>query len=89
MTGSVEQVRALAENGAGTDAVQVASCLYKNGPKYIRELLDGLETWMVGHSYSRISDLSGKLSPERSADPAVYERAQFMHYFGGKKNVTL
>ena len=74
---------------AGADAVQVASCLYKNGPQYMSELIDGLGTWMKGHSYSRISDFSGKLSQERSADPAVYERAQFMRYFGGKKNVTL
>jgi len=74
---------------AGAHAVQVASCLYKNGPKYMRELLDGLKTWMSGHSYSRISDFRGKLSQERSTDPAVYERAQFMRYFGGKKNVTL
>jgi dihydroorotate dehydrogenase (fumarate) len=29
---------------AGADAVQVTSCLYKNGPQYLKELLDGLET---------------------------------------------
>lgn len=74
---------------AGAQAVQVASCLYKNGPKYIREMLDGVEAWMNGRRYRTLSDFRGKLSQERSADPAVYERAQFMRYFGGKKNVTL
>ena len=74
---------------AGAHAVQVASCLYKNGPKYIREMLDGVEAWMTGRRYRTLSDFRGKLSQERSADPAVYERAQFMRYFGGKKNVTL
>jgi len=74
---------------AGAQAVQVASCLYKNGPKYIREMLDGVEAWMTGRRYRTLSDFRGKLSQERSADPAVYERAQFMRYFGGKKNVTL
>lgn len=63
---------------AGADAVQVASCLYKNGPQYLKELLDGLDTWMTTKRYHKISDFKGKLSQERSADPAVYERAQFM-----------
>jgi dihydroorotate dehydrogenase (fumarate) len=74
---------------AGADAVQVASCLYKNGPAYVKELLQGLEKWMAGKNYHRISDFKGKLSQARNADPAVYERAQFMRYFGGKKNVTI
>jgi len=74
---------------AGADAVQVASCLYKNGPKYMQELRAGLESWMASKKYRSLSDFKGKLSQARSADPAVYERAQFMRYFGGKKNVTL
>ena len=74
---------------AGAEAVQVASCLYKNGPQYLKELLDGLETWMTTKKYSKLADFRGKLSQERSTDPAIYERAQFMRYFGGKKNVTL
>lgn len=74
---------------AGADAVQVASCLYKNGPQYLKALRDGLETWMTTKRYSKLADFRGKLSQERSSDPAIYERAQFMRYFGGKKNVTL
>lgn len=74
---------------AGADAVQVASCLYKNGPQYLKELLDGLEAWMTTKRYRALADFRGKLSQERSTDPAVYERAQFMRYFGGKKNVTI
>ncbi|MBI5896086.1 MAG: dihydroorotate dehydrogenase-like protein [Desulfobacterales bacterium] len=74
---------------AGANAVQVASCLYKNGPKYIKELLAGLESWMAGKKYRSLAEFKGKLSQARSSDPAVYERAQFMRYFGGKKGVTL
>jgi dihydroorotate dehydrogenase (fumarate) len=74
---------------AGADAVQVASCLYKNGPQYLKELLEGLGAWMTTKRYRKPTDFRGKLSQERSSDPAVYERAQFMRYFGGKKNVTL
>ena len=74
---------------AGAGAVQVASCIYKNGPQYLKQLVDGLQTWMTKWKYSELADFKGKLSQEKSTDPAVYERAQFMRYFGGKKNVML
>ncbi|MGA6925297.1 MAG: dihydroorotate dehydrogenase-like protein, partial [Desulfosarcina sp.] len=63
---------------AGADAVQVASCLYKNGPAYLKELLEGLQQWMTGKRYRSLSDFKGKLSQANSSDPAIYERAQFM-----------
>ncbi len=74
---------------AGADAVQVASCLYKKGPEFIKTLRNGLEQWMATKKFQRLADFKGRLSQARSADPAVYERAQFMRYFGGKKNVKL
>lgn len=73
---------------AGARAVQVVSCLYQNGPEYIKELLSGLEEWMSAKKFERLDDFRGRLSQERSTDPAVYERVQFMRYFGNKKNVT-
>lgn len=74
---------------AGADAVQVASCLYQNGPTHLKQLIGGLENWMASKNYRGLADFKGKLSQERSSDPAIYERAQFMRYFGGKKNVTI
>jgi dihydroorotate dehydrogenase (fumarate) len=74
---------------AGADAVQVASCLYQKGPKYLKELRGGLESWMAGKKYQTLSEFKGRLSQARSDDPAIYERVQFMRYFAGKKNVTL
>lgn len=72
---------------AGANVVQVASCLYKNGPGYIAQLLDRLENWMATKGFNKLSDFRGKLSQAQSADPSVYERVQFMRYYGGKKNV--
>ncbi len=74
---------------AGADAVQTVSSLYKNGRDYLKVMLDGLKNWMTGKRYSSLSEFKGKLSQAASVDPAVYERVQFMRYFGGKKNVTL
>lgn len=74
---------------AGADAVQVASCLYKNGVGYVGDMLERLESWMARKRFSRIASFKGKLSQEKSADPNIYERVQFMRYYGGKKNVVL
>jgi dihydroorotate dehydrogenase (fumarate) len=74
---------------AGAAAVQVASCLYKNGVDYVGEMLERLESWMARKRFSGIGSFKGKLSQEKSKDPNIYERVQFMRYYGGKKNVVL
>jgi len=74
---------------AGADAVQVVSSLYKNGVEYLKEMLSDLEKWVARKKYRQLSDFKGKMSQDKSTDPAMYERAQFMRYFGGKKNVIL
>ena len=68
---------------AGAAAVQVVSAIYKNGPAYINELINGLAGWMESKSYDRISDFRGKLSAASSEDSAALQRIQFMKYFGG------
>jgi dihydroorotate dehydrogenase (fumarate) len=72
---------------AGADAVQVVSCLYNHGIGYLEQLLERLKSWMVSRGFKRLSDFKGKMSQSKSIDPSIYERAQFMRYFGGKKNV--
>jgi dihydroorotate dehydrogenase (fumarate) len=73
---------------AGAKAVQTASCLYKNGPAHIETMLDNLKDWMQTHGFNSLDDFRGRMSQEKSSNPAVYERAQFMRYFGGDKDVT-
>ena len=74
---------------AGANAVQAVSCLYKNGPGYINKLLDAVEEWMTRKRFESLSDFRGRMSQDQTKDPAIYDRVQFMRYFGGKKNVTL
>lgn len=66
---------------AGAKAVQLASCLYKHGAEYIRDMHDTLNTWMREHNYNSLSEFRGKMSQEKTSNPAVYERVQFMKYF--------
>lgn len=72
---------------AGADTVQIVSALYQNGKKYLWEILDKLESWMKTRGYKSIDDFKGKMAQEKSGDPKLYERTQFMKYFAGKKNV--
>jgi len=69
---------------AGADAVQVASALYTEGISFISQLNDGLKEWMERHAFEKIDDFKGKMSQANSPNPAVYERVQFMKYFGDK-----
>ncbi len=68
---------------AGASAVQMASVFYKKGPAHIAEILKGLTTWMEKKGYESIGDFKGRLSLTRAANPALYERAQYLSSFGG------
>ncbi|MDF1549715.1 MAG: dihydroorotate dehydrogenase-like protein [Bacteroidales bacterium] len=70
---------------AGADAVQVVSTLYKNGTDQITRILNDLEDWMRKNKYAAIADFKGQMSQENSHNPAIFERVQFMKYFGEMK----
>ena len=66
---------------AGANTVQVVSCLYKNGVEYIKELQQGLESWMEKKGYDNVSKFRGKLSIQPTDKTSVAMRTQFMKYF--------
>lgn len=68
---------------AGAKTVQVVSTLYANGPKYLNELIGGLEEWMDRHSFNTIDDFRGKLAYQDQDDSSALQRIQYMKYFAG------
>lgn len=68
---------------AGAAAVQTVSAMYKNGAPHLKTMLEGLEQWMGEHNFNSLSDFRGKLSFDNAENPAVFERIQFMKYYGG------
>ena len=66
---------------AGASAVQVVSTLYSNGIEQIQKMVGDLEKWMDEGGYNYISQFKGKMSGSSSANPAAFERIQFMKYF--------
>ena len=63
---------------AGARAVQVASALYKHGVEHIGPMLKDIEAFMDAKGFGCLDDFRGKLSQKTSANPAVYDRVQFM-----------
>jgi dihydroorotate dehydrogenase (fumarate) len=63
---------------AGATAVQVVSTLYRNGFDQLGAMLGEIEGWMGAHGYERLSDFRGKMSQAEIANPAAFERVQFM-----------
>jgi dihydroorotate dehydrogenase (fumarate) len=63
---------------AGADAAMLCSTLYHNGTNHVATLLKGVERWMKEHEYSSISEMKGTLSQRSVAEPAAYERANYM-----------
>ena len=54
-----------------------------------KEMINRLEKWLASKRYTQLSDFKGKMSQDKGRDPSIYERAQFMRYFGGKKNINI
>lgn len=63
---------------AGADAAMICSALYHSGTGIVKELLKGVETWMGDHDYASVSEMKGVLSQKSVAEPAAYERANYM-----------
>lgn len=66
---------------AGATTVQVVSCLYKNGVSYLRDLNNGLTSWMEKKGYESIDKFRGKLAVQPNDHASVAMRTQFMKYF--------
>lgn len=63
---------------AGAKATMVASEFLRNGIGRASELLESVEIWMVDHEYESIQQMQGSMSQKSVADPAAFERANYM-----------
>jgi dihydroorotate dehydrogenase (fumarate) len=70
---------------AGADIVNVASLLLERGPAAITGLVSGLAQWMEGHEYESVAQMKGALSQRNVAEPAAFERANYMKILGSWK----
>jgi len=63
---------------AGAHTVQLVSCLLREGPQYLRKILDGMKAWMEENEYSSVRLMHGTMSLARCPDARAFERANYM-----------
>lgn len=63
---------------AGARTTMLASELLQKGIGRIAEILAGLENWMIEHEYESIKQMQGSMSQQAVAEPAAFERANYM-----------
>jgi dihydroorotate dehydrogenase (fumarate) len=63
---------------AGADVTMMCSALLKNGPQHITTVLAEVRQWMLEHEYISVQQMKGSMSQKSVADPAAFERANYM-----------
>jgi len=67
---------------AGAKSVMVASEFLRKGIGRATEILDSVEMWMTDNDYESIVQMQGSMSQKSVADPAAFERANYMKVLG-------
>lgn len=70
---------------AGAKVAMMTSAILKNGPDYFSNVLKGVEEWMEKKEYDSISEFAGLLNHANIAEPAAYERANYIKILGSFK----
>ncbi len=63
---------------AGAKVTMMASELLRHGPGRIGEVVAALQQWMEENEYESVAQLQGSMSQRNVADPAAFERANYM-----------
>lgn len=62
----------------GANAAMMTSALLHNGISWLSEVLVGVRQWMIDHEYESIKQMRGSMSQRAVAQPAAYERANYV-----------
>ena len=63
---------------AGAKVTMMASELLQNGVGRINDILEVLIAWMSEHEYESVTQMVGSMSQQYCAEPAAFERANYM-----------
>jgi dihydroorotate dehydrogenase (fumarate) len=63
---------------AGANVAMMASELLRNGVGRIKEIEEDMVRWMEEHEYESVAQMRGSMSQRNVANPAVFERANYM-----------
>lgn len=77
-TGIHTHLDALRALMAGADITMMASALLLHGPAHLAHVLTSMKKWMQEHEYSSVEQMKGSLSYKKVANPAAFQRANYM-----------
>jgi dihydroorotate dehydrogenase (fumarate) len=63
---------------AGANVTMMTSALLQHGMGRLMHILIDMQEWMVEHEYESIQEMKGSMSQRAVADPAAFERANYM-----------
>jgi dihydroorotate dehydrogenase (fumarate) len=63
---------------AGASVAMTTSALLKRGIPAVQQILTGMEEWLIAHEYESIKQMTGSMSQGAVAEPAAFERANYM-----------
>ena len=63
---------------AGASVAMATSEFLANGIGRAADIVADLEAWMIEHEYESISQMKGSMSQRAVAEPAAFERANYM-----------
>jgi dihydroorotate dehydrogenase (fumarate) len=67
----------------GADVVMTTSSLLRHGIGHIKVLRDGLERWLAARGTDSLAPIRGRMSHRNIADPAAFERANYIKILQG------
>lgn len=84
VSGGVESANdALKCVAAGAHAVQMVSALYRQGPGFLRGVLDEMAAWLDAKGCSTLDEFRGRLSLQHCPDPHTWQRGQYRRALRG------
>jgi dihydroorotate dehydrogenase (fumarate) len=63
---------------AGAHVTMMTSALLRHGIPYLEKLEEDLVEWMEAHEYESVKQMRGSMSARSVAEPAAFERANYM-----------
>ena len=74
---------------AGADVTMLCSTLLRHGIPKIAAIERDMVIWMKEHDYKSVRQLKGSISQENCAEPAAFERAQYMKAICSQMNAIV
>lgn len=72
---------------AGAQVTMMASELLENGVERIGQILQEIQAWMEENEYSSVQQMIGSVSQKKVAEPAAFERANYVKVLGSYRRM--